>query len=259
MSQRTRRLMGDCWLALPLFLVSQPPHLGGQTVMGRTIEDITDRPVAAAVISLLDLKDRRLAEAEADSTGRFVLVAPAQGDFVIEVERVGYQAFRSDPLTLVEGESYGFDFVLVPLPIGLRGLSVSVANELISELRQFGHTPETLGPRWIDRREIDAVRSAHGAADVIRWQNVPGLYVQETTSLAAPMCVGFWRYAGLHGANPPCSIIILNGVMVDPVAANQLAGDELEGIAVLTPMEAAQLYGTMGGVGAVVLWTRRGR
>jgi hypothetical protein len=51
---------------------------------------------------------------------------------------------------------------------------------------------------------------------------------------------------------------VLNGVVIDPVEANQMDPEAIEAIAVLSPMDATTLYGTVGGSGAVLIWTRRG-
>jgi hypothetical protein len=50
----------------------------------------------------------------------------------------------------------------------------------------------------------------------------------------------------------------LNGVVIDPVEINQIDPAMIESIAVLSPVDAATLYGTRGGNGAVLVWLRTG-
>jgi hypothetical protein len=231
-----------------------------QTVTGRVLEDGRGTAIAGARVSLLDRNGKRQAETMSDSVGRFALAPPRAGEFILAADRLGYETMRS-PLLAMKGEgTVQLDLLMQLQPIGLEGFEVSVEAELIRELRTLGHSPASLGRRWIRREDIEAVKTAVRAADVIRWRAIPGVYLPVTNVSPAlePLCVTTQRASTVRSAIPPCAITVLNGVVIDPVEANQMDPEAIEAIAVLSPMDATTLYGTVGGSGAVLIWTRRG-
>ena len=106
------------------------------------------------------------------------------------------------------------DLMLVPEPIGIEGIEVSTESEAGRVLRRYGHTPDGLGARWIDRERIEKVRSALRIADVIRWQGIPGVRVRvgNVNPSMEPLCV-----ESLRRGHPGCALTVLNGVVIDPV------------------------------------------
>lgn len=244
---------------LALAAAASPP-LHAQTVTGRVVEDGRGTPVAGARVSLLDRDGKRRAEVVADSLGRFVMTPPRDGEYVLAAERLGYQTMRSPLLALKREGSVEMDLLMQPEPIGLEGLEVSVQSEIVRELRTLGQSPASLGRRWIPREDIAAVTSAIRTSDVIRWRAIPGVYIPVTNGSPnlEPLCVTTLRAGTVRAATPPCGLTVLNGVVINPLDANQLDPEAIEAIAVLPPVEATTLYGTLGGAGAVLIWTRRG-
>ncbi len=51
---------------------------------------------------------------------------------------------------------------------------------------------------------------------------------------------------------------MLNGVPIPGLQALDVDPETIESMAVLNPTEATVYYGTLGGAGAVLVWTRRG-
>jgi hypothetical protein len=91
------------------------------------------------------------------------------------------------------------------------------------------------------------------AGEVISWQGLAGVYVPLGT-----MCVTQQR--GRTGAgHGRCALIVLDAAIVPMRWAELIDHHDLEAIVVLDPTEATTFYGTAGGGGAVLLWTRRGR
>jgi hypothetical protein len=261
-ARRTRPVGPRCLVALALACLPLPAPLAAfQTLQGRVVEEGRDVPVPGAQVTLLDRGGDRRARALADSLGRFTLAPPEAGEYVIEVVRVGYETTRSPLLGMGTEGTAAVDLEMRPVPIGLEGLEVTVEREASDLLRRIGHTPLSLGARWIDRAEIERRRTALRPSDVIRWQAIPGLYlpVTNTSPSLEPLCVTTQRAGTVRSAIPPCAITLLNGVKIDPVEVNQLGPDDIEAIAVLSPVDATTLYGTDGGAGAVLIWTRRGR
>lgn len=235
-------------------------ELAAQTLRGRVLEDGRGVPVSGATVSLLLPNGEEVIRAETDSAGRFTLLPPSAGDYFLQVVRLGYADTRSPLLALSDQGSAAVDLLVQPLPIGLDGFEVTVQSEIERVVRNFGLRIEDLGRRWIDRQRIEEIPTALRAKDLVRWQGIPGVYVQEWGGPPAltPLCVSFWRAKTLGAANPPCAITFLNGARIDSIEVNQISPEEIESILVLTPVEATGLYGTQGGAGAVLLWTRRG-
>jgi Carboxypeptidase regulatory-like domain len=237
-----------------------PEVARAQTLRGRVLEEGRNSPVAQASVSLLDRNGKLLTRTESDSLGRFVLTPQGGGDFILEVVRLGYLTTRSPLLALSDEGEVPVDLLIRPSPIGLEGFEVTVESEIVKELRLYGQSPAALGRRWIDRARIEEVPTALRAKDVIRWQGAAGVSVREFSGSPAqnPLCVTFRRATTIRAAHPPCAITLLNGVKIDPVEVNQMTPEEIEAIAVLTPIESTTIFGTVGGVGAVLIWTRRG-
>lgn len=256
-----RRPAGAAWLLCTL-LAGTPLPASAQTLVGRVLEERRETAVGGAVVSLIDRQGRERLQVLADSAGRFVLVPPEAGEYVLQAVRLGYETTRSPLLALtVEGRTT-LDLMMVPLPIGLEGLTVEVEAAANAMLRPFGLSTQQLRNRWIDRADIDAVAVKQDPAHVIQWQNIAGVFVARPESSVAGsddmgLCVSFKRGRSGAGADR-CAVTVLDGQIVPGPVAMMLDPDALEGMAVLTPVEATTLYGELGGAGAVLLWTRRG-
>ena len=208
-----------------------------------------------AAVSLVDAKGKRQVQVMADSLGRYSLSPKESGDYMVEAERLGYETTRSPLFSMKLEGAVSLDLTMQPRPIGLEGFEVQTESEAVRTLRSYGHTPTGLGARWIDRKKIEAVKSALRLTDVIRWQAIPGIHVRVVNASPSnePLCV-----ETLRSGHPGCALTVLNGIVVDPVDVNQLDPGLIEAIAVLSPRDAATLFGTRGGNGAVLIWTRTG-
>jgi len=238
-----------------------PVAAAAQTLAGLVLAEAANAPVPGAMVSLVDRDGEHRAGATTDSLGRFVLVPPEVGDYIVEASRLGYETTRSPLFALEVGGSASLEIVLSPLPLGLEGFEVSVGREAELLLRNFGMTPATLGSRWIDREDIEEMPLPAGPREAIRWRNIAGLSVGETAHVVSPLaelCVMFRR--GRRGIGmDTCAIVLLNGVQISLVEAQNVSPHDLEAIAVLTPVEATTFYGTGASGGAVLMWTRSGR
>jgi hypothetical protein len=254
-----RRRMARWLIALALTGLLPASPATAQVVSGRVLEDGTNRPVDGALVSLVDTRGDTKVQTLADAAGRFSIAPKKAGEYIVQAERIGYETMRSPLFAMTPEGAVEMDLVMDPQPIGLEGLEVTTESEAVELLRSIGHTPEGLGARWIDREKIEKVRTALRPTDVIKWQALPGVRVRvfgagvrNGSALLEPLCVESLRYG-----HPGCALTVLNGVVVDPVEVNQLHPDVIESIAVLEPEDAATLYGTQGGNGAILIWTRR--
>jgi len=260
----SRRCRSGASLAFGLAILglARPPDISAQTILGQILDDVRLSPVPGAVVRLLDRDGTERAQAFADSLGRFTLAPPEDGEYVMEAVRLGYETARTPLLSLHVGGSAPLELTMVPEPIGLQGLEVSVdaqANEL---LQRIGTTTATLGPRWISPEKVEAVAMKRDVGSLIEWNQVPGTAVirDENTvpgSDRMGLCISLQR-ANSAGGVKRCALVVLNGALVRGVQAIMIDPESIEAMAILVPREATTIYGSMGGVGAVVIWTKQG-
>lgn len=238
------------------------PALHAQTLVGRVLDQVNETAVGGAVVSLVNREGAERAQTVSDATGQFRLTPPEAGEYFLLVNGFGYTETRSPLLALgVEGTA-PIDLMIAPEPIGLEGIEVSVEEMAAEELNAFGLSPRDLGNRWIDRSRIEAIpvkrdmgtileRTAIANTRIIRPENLtPG-------SDHMGLCVALTR-ARTGGGQGTCALIVLNGVPIGGPQALDIDPETIESIAVLQPAEATLYYGTRGGTGAVLVWTRRG-
>lgn len=229
-----------------------PAAASAQTVSGTVVDPTTAGPVAEAAVSLLEPSGEPRAQTVTDSLGRFALEVEAGQRFSLEVSRLGYLPTRSMLLEIGEGPSPPLTIELEPEPVALRGLEVEVEREAEEFLGLLGHTPESLGERWISHEEIMAMPLSVGPFMVIDRRRIPGIRMDHRSP--GELCV-LMRGRSRPGA---CALVILNGVPINRVDAQAVRPSDLAGIALLPPVDATTFYGTRAVNGVVVMWTRRG-
>lgn len=231
------------------------PPVAAQTIQGTLVDQGNGAPVIGASVTLLgtDLEAAGI-HAISDGRGRFSLAPTEAGEYYLQIARLGYQTYRTPLLALEPSGSVSVEFALRPLPLGIRGLDVTTDRPAPRMLTPIGLREEDLGNRFIDRDEIDAVLMPGLPKDIIRWQNIAGVWVAEqdpTLTVDPKLCVTL-RQTGV------CALTVLDGAVIPPELAFQLDPRSLEAIVILRPYEAATLYGTVGGGGAVLMWSRQG-
>lgn len=229
-----------------------PGSGSAQTVSGTVIDPTTTGPVAEAAVRLLDAGGDPRSEIATDTLGRFAFEVEAGQPFYLEVSRLGYLSTRSMLLEVGEGSTPPLTIELEPEPVALRGLEVEVEREAEEFLALLGHTPESLGERWISHEEIMAMPLSVGPFMVIDRRNTPGIRMDHRSP--GELCV-LMRGRSRPGA---CALVILNGLPINRVDAQAVRPSDLAGIALLPPVDATTFYGTRAVNGVVVMWTRRG-
>ncbi|NNF14908.1 MAG: hypothetical protein HKN72_16895 [Gemmatimonadetes bacterium] len=257
----TRLIMPALTLGL-VSLFALPALAHAQTIQGRVLDQENEQPVGGAIVTLLEPDGDERVRALADSVGRFLITPPESGEYYMVAERFGYFETRSPLIALGTEGTAALDLMLVPEPIGLEGLEVSVEERAEQELEQLGLTPRQLGNRWIGRERIEAIavkldmgavleRTAQANIRIIRPENLT------LGSDPLGLCVSL-QQARTAGGMGTCALIVLDGVPISGVGAMDIDPNAIESIAILEPIEASTFYGTAGGSGAVLVWTRRG-
>ncbi|HEX8692039.1 MAG TPA: carboxypeptidase regulatory-like domain-containing protein [Longimicrobium sp.] len=94
-----------CALLLAALALLLPRAAAAQVVRGEVVERGSGRPVAAALVVLLDAGGARRGAALTGQDGRFELRAPSAGTYTLRAERVGYRSIASPPLALAAGQT----------------------------------------------------------------------------------------------------------------------------------------------------------
>jgi hypothetical protein len=194
----------------------------------------------------MDRDGGRRAAVLADSTGRFLLSPPEDGEYVIAVSQLGYAEVRTPLLALSREGAAQLDFELSPEAVALEGLEVSVERRAQRELSGIGVGPAELGRRWLDREAIEEIPGLPPLREALRNRGLPGVTLPDDPHA---LCLQFRRGAG-------CALVVLDGAPIPADVALGLNLDELGAMAILDPQEAILLYGQRGGNGAVILWSR---
>lgn len=207
----------------------------------RLVDEGTGAPVPNAIVALLDSDGRLRSSGTTDPTGIVGLGArPEHGD-VLCARRLGM------PLAVREAREAPDDrgipwLVLVRAPA--RELStVEVRASRLEEMRLRG-LPTTA--RYFTREDFAAyVPAALNFGDLLRPMNAPSVSLRASNGRVNCVLV--------RGTN--CVPTLLDGVPSNTVY--DLDPDMVDGIAVLTPIDAAQRYGNLGRDGLVIIYSKR--
>jgi hypothetical protein len=171
------------WLTLGLIvcaggLATSPDASAAQQLRGRVVDATNGAGVSMAAVRLVDRDREHISLAVADSLGRYFLSVPDSAEYVIVVQRFGYQEFESPLLAISSGRDYDLDLELQPQPLGLGGVTVTVRNEeLIDWLRlELGYNPvQAFGFRVLQgaRLEEAKARAANRPTETLRWLYIP--------------------------------------------------------------------------------------
>ena len=214
----------------------------GQVLGGVVVEEGTGRPIAGAVLHLLNEEGDGLAVALADSLGRYLLQVDGPGSYRIATEAYGYVPFLSHLLAVGQGE-YSIDVELARAPFGLPGLEVAADRyaELERGLRLvIGLHPRSLRYAPILRPTIDEhLAKGRGLPGLVRWSNLPSIIVKN--AIDSPC----FQWRTRH-----CLPVYLNGAPLSPEFVAFFPLDLVDMIVIMSPNESV-VYAA----GGVLLYT----
>lgn len=245
--------------------VDLSPEGEAMAIVRGTVRSAADSAaLAGALVAVVGVQGDTVGIATADSVGRFAVRVPGDVGYRVMADAEGHWPEASSAFTLDAPEALDVVFDLAPRPTGpefsIEGLVVEVEASRAEAERQrlapFGLSPDALGKRWIGRDQLDSLPVLSGDPGVaITMAAIPGFRVIEAAKrdpIDPHLCIVAQR------PSSPCAMILLNGMRIDLGTALQLDFRELESIAVVNARNAATLFGTMAGGGAVLLWTREG-
>jgi len=226
-------------LAVVSISAGEPGH--AQTINGRVLDDQNDRPVAAALVLLVDEDGDQRGVSVADSTGFYRIEAPEPGVYRLRAERLGYDEFETPLLDLREPVGiYPVDLLVTRSPIAIPGFEITTERSDRQVQLMIGLHPRSLRVQPIQYETIqDHVVRAHDLTAMMRWQNTAGIIVHETRD-------GPCYQARGRGCLP----VFLNGFHLSPEFISIVPLDMLYTVVVLYPNESIAYP-----AGAVLLYT----
>ncbi len=250
-------------LLLTVLAFATPAAVEAQTILGRVLDQVNEEPVGGVIVALVARSGEERVRVLSDSVGRFRITPPIAGEYILRTERFGYLETTSPLIALGTAGEAALDLLINPSPIGLEGLEISVEEVAAEELSIMGLSANVLGRRWIDREQIDAIQVKRDMGVILENTSQSGIRVIRPENLTMGsenmgLCVSMQRARRAEGRGT-CALVVLNGVPISGVQALNIDPDAIESVAVLIPTEAATQYGTLGGGGAVLVWTRHGR
>jgi len=255
------RLKPAAGFVLAVLLTTAADPAAGQTLVGRVLDEVGERPLGGAVVALVartgEARDRTITGAD----GRFTLTPPEPGEYLLTSERFGYATTTSPLFALTtEGEA-PIELLMSPEPIGLEGLDVTVEELAVEELDAMGLSVDQMGNRWIARDRIDAIPVKRDMGTIVEHTAQAGVQVIRPDNVSrgpgVGLCVSFRRATRVGSGT--CALVVLDGVPISSIQAADIDPEAIESMALLEPREAATRYGTLAGGGALLVWTRRGR
>ncbi len=250
-----KRVVGVC---AALLATVSAASLEAQTIRGSVTDEEQSRPVAGADVRLLDEQRNLVARAASGPEGHFALPADP-GNYYLIVDFLGLRRLESPLFSLGEDRDVTIDFELPTDPIELEGLRVAAdrLEEIKAEVARFGVRADNIGERFVDAETIARRATARNFGHVLQWQSIPQMRVYNSTDYGLSeepyVCVK------LRMNSERCAVTVLNGGLITLETAAAIPPEAIEAMVVLDPYEATTLYGTEGGGGAVLLFTRVGR
>jgi hypothetical protein len=168
-------------------------------ISGVLVDNRTGQPVAAARVTLRDVRERTVARTETDSAGAFHLRIALPGGYTLLAERPGYQGSESGLLTLTPSDTVQVELrvatdamVLAPLTVVSASAQVMRDHQLAGF--QWRRERQPFG-RYMDRDQIKQLNPFY-ATDVL--QHFPQVQVtgRFDRTVTLPMRV--------RGANARC-------------------------------------------------------
>lgn len=230
-------------------------------VLGRMIDGETGTAISGVAIQLVPVStgDDDARSVVTDTDGRFVVDGVLPGRYAMTTSHVAYGT-RTDTLEAGPGEAVHVEMALDQQAIELAAIHVT-AHSRLEEARRVAGTPL----RVLTRQDIARIAStAKNVGDIVR--NLPGTLVTggwytKNACIQASRRNMTMRSSGTTGCDQV--LVFVDGVRIggDEFGfvgeyLTNLDVDQIESIEFLNPSEATFRFGTEGGEGALLIYTR---
>ncbi len=255
-------------VGLVTLLCSVPAPARAQTLVGHVLDSLSGQPLPTAAVMLLDAKGNKVRYALSDSAGRFVLRAPRAGRYEVYVDQLSYEAFISDTLDLDKDAKFELLLRLVPTPVALDPMSVTVrrTEEQLTKVGFYRRESASIGYLMDPER----VRDEHPFVVTDLLRQVPGVLLEPTDGIGYIIAYRpHGRISFMPGSWSPNGCLMK--VVVDGSVVTQDAGFSIDDVVPAQDVLAVEVYpnhgigapiqyrGTDSWCGVVLIWTRQAR
>jgi hypothetical protein len=252
------------WLMAAMLLLA-PSGAAGQTLAGRVVDSSNEAAVEGATLQLLAADSQVVIGGLSRETGAFSLLAPSAGEYLLRVERLGYQTSVLGPLRLRSGGFLEVTVALGPAALPVEGVNVEVEGRLLFlENAGFYDRRQKTAGQFLDRREIEALQ-LRKVSDLLN--TFRGVRIIRTGTEVDVQLRGAVANA-LTGATTCLPPIFRDGVMLAPqwppeprirVNLDDLQLEDVEAVEVYVGSSTvpAQFAANGAPCGAIALWRRR--
>jgi hypothetical protein len=238
-------------IAVAVLLTIAASPLAAQIIRGKLLDQVGDKPVGGASVTLLTDQNAQAGSAQSSSSGDFTLRAPRAGVYRIRVAKNGYRASETPAIQLQAGDDIGVTMHIIPNKIELSPVVVTANSRRPSgRLGGFYDRMQRKGFGTFITREQIQQRRPFEVTEMLR--GIPGLELR-------PRLRGFgYDVRTIEGCRPS---VYLDGVpfpLMGESIDNIVNPMNLEGIEVYThAVEVpAELQRGLGRCGVIALWTR---
>jgi hypothetical protein len=239
--------------------------VAAQTLRGRVVDTSSEAAVADATLQLLAPDSQVVVAGLSGETGAFALLAPRAGEYLLRVERIGYQSSVMGPLQLRAGGFLDVTVALGPAALPVEGVNVQVEGRLLFlENAGFYDRRQKMNGQFLDRREIESM-NLEKVSDLLN--TFRGVRIVRSLGEADVVLRGAVANAltAATNCNPP---IFVDGVLLAPqfppaprirINVDDLLAQDLEAVEVYVGQSAvpAQFAANGAPCGAIALWRRR--
>lgn len=232
-----------------------------QVIQGYVLDEFTEEPVPHMVVILKDQENERVRSTSTNEKGFFLLNAPKEGEYFINVRRVGYSENEGGPFKVGNSDTLNAKIMVLEeitlmdeVVVAVERYNESVSTEFLEGKRFHQRRERGLG-RFYTRSEIQE-RNLFRLSDLLRM--TPGLIVRDGQIWSArARCPMKFVLNGMELFSTPA--LTLNGSFQTPGFSidRQVNVDNVLGVEVYTGMMGQpQQYGTKTRCGAILIWTR---
>jgi hypothetical protein len=257
---------------LVLTLALAAPAAGQQVrLLGRVIDDVTDRPLGQASVTLLRSDGRVVGRTESSDDGTFEFDVDNVGSIRLRVQRASYQANTTPVLRFGGRNFFQVEVRLDPEAILLAPLEVVAWSEIDPApfLDAFRHRVSTGSGIYITRAQVERRRPMY-VTDLLR--DIPGLAVTGSGSgLRSSVQVSGRASATDLRSDCPTQIFV-DGFLVNRRTALETgpaADFRIDDVVSPGSVEGIEVYRGLSTVpaefltpdarcGVIAIWTRRG-
>jgi hypothetical protein len=238
-------------------IITGSARTAAQNISGMVAEAETSQPIEAARVALIHEDGVIRVQTLSRGDGRFSLLAPHPGPWILAVYHLGFRTVRSDPVAINPGEWMVLQVTMAAEAIPLDPVVVTARRSVGSPAIQ----------RFYDRRD-QASRSGHGRflARTDIEQISPSRPSDMLRTMAGIRVVrgAPGRGDGIRMASGCVPAIFIDGMRINRVGIHDSIDDyvsvmDIEGIEVYRgpSSQVAHLYDPSG-CGLILVWTRAG-